>query len=176
MWVGVAEAERQLSAIDVDKLAMSETPNADLRKNAPDFQSAYLALLAVIQPKIDDSMNPTTVSTTVLTNMPAHSDPSVQSNKRLSETTVDPSTSKRPKPSSNQMPSSNPRTPEQPTVLPNPGYSGDSILSGASNESADEELSRKFLETFVDATLACLDDNFIELTWPKNARMRLGVG
>ena len=125
---------------------MSETPKADLRKNAPDFQLAYLALLAVIQPKVDDSTNVTTLS--ALNNMPTHFDPSISSSKRPSEITVDPGSSKRPKPSSNQTPSSNPRTPDQPTVLPNPNYSGDSILSGASNESADEELSKKFLKSF----------------------------
>jgi hypothetical protein len=176
MWVGVAEAERQLSAIDVDKLAMSETLNADLRKNAPDFQFAYLALLAVIQPKVDDSMDPTIIPSAALANIPAHSDPSTPSNKRLSETTVDPSASKRPKSSSNQMPSSNPRTPDQSAVLPNPDYSGDSILSGASNESADEELSRRFLEAFVDATMACLENDFMQLRWSKSGPMRVGFG
>ena len=119
-------------------------------------------------------MNPTTIPTAALTNTPAHSDPSVPSNKRPSEITVDPGTSKRPKPSSNQTPSSNPRTPDQPTVLPNPNYSGDSILSGASNESADEELSRSFLKAFVDATLACLEDDFMELRWSKSGTMRIG--
>jgi hypothetical protein len=170
----VAEAERQLLVIEVDKLITSTTPSVDLKRSAPEFQFAYLALLAVIQPKVDGSMNPTTIPTAALATL-ACSDPSVPSNKRPSEITADPGPSKRPKPSSDQIPS-NPRTPDQPTVLPNPNYSGDSILSGDSNESADEELSRSFLKAFVDATLACLEDDFMELRWSKSGPTRIGVG
>jgi hypothetical protein len=157
--------------IEVDKLARSETPKADLRKNASDFQLAYFALLAMIQPKVDDSTNVTALSTVALNNAPTHFDPSISPSKCPSETTVDPGSSKRSKPSSNQMSPSNPRTPDQPTVLPNSNYSGDSVLNGASNESADEELSKSFLKAFVDSTFACLDDDFAQLTWPKSGKM-----
>jgi hypothetical protein len=147
-----------------------------LKRSAPEFQFAYLALLAVIQPKVDGSMDSVTTPTAALAHTPTCSDPSVPSNKRPSEITVDPNPSKRPKQSSNEMLSSNPRTPDQPTVLPSPNYSGDSILSGGSNESADEELSRSFLKAFVDGTLACLEDDFMELRWSKSGPTRIGVG
>lgn len=142
---GVAEAERQLSVIEVHKLTNSMTPKSDLRKNAPDFQFAYLALLAVISPKLDGSTNPTN---TILTNMSVPANSSVLSAKCPSDIPVDPGSSKRPKSASNQAPSKYPATPDQPTVLPNPNYSGDSNLSGASNESGDEELSKEFFKSF----------------------------
>jgi hypothetical protein len=145
------------------------TPKSDLKRSAPEFQFAYLALLAVISPKVDGSTNPNV--TTAAISASSHFNSSVLSNKRPSEITVDPGSSKRPKP-----PSTDPQTPDQPTVLPNPSYSDDSVLSGASNESTDEELSRRFLESFVDAVLACMEDDFMELRWSKSGPTRLGFG
>jgi hypothetical protein len=59
-------------------------------------------------------------------------------------------------------------TPNQPTVVPNPNYSGSTDSSGDSIESTDEELTRALLRSFLDDARGFLRINFRILDWTKS--------
>jgi hypothetical protein len=165
----------ELTLITPDAL-MSNSEGEDIADQAPTFTLFYEQLRSLIGDNAPQETKlglPTEQLPLAATEPPGianipPSSPSTSKKRHNSLTiTTSGSTKVRPQSTSEQ---NVPHTPDQPTIPPNPGHSGDSI------ESTDEVNTRDMIQAFLRTTLYNLGREFRQLSWPSYAQQcRLNI-
>jgi len=161
--LGVDDGKEQLSSIRVSDLVNDIFAEDTIGDRAPHFAASFRGILALVQntKTSDDATKPSSVPLTT-------SNPSKATQKRAADDTAGEKDAKRTKVLPDESLPKGPRTPDQPTVLPNPNYSGSTDSSGGSLESTDEELTKALIRSFLDDARGFLRLDFRVLDWTKS--------
>jgi len=161
--LGVDDGKEQLSSIHVSDLVNDIFAEDTIGDRAPQFDATFRGILALVQnaKTSDDATRPSSVSPTTPT-------PSKATQKRAAEDAAGEKDAKRTKVHPDESTSKGPRTPDQPTIPPNPNYSGSTDSSGGSLESTDEELTKALIRSFLDDARGFLRLDFRVLDWTKS--------
>ena len=153
--LGVKDGSDQLRKHDIALLVRNKNAGNVIR-DLQDFKNTYRSIIRLVQNKNEPQQ--TTTTPNISTNIESSSSPSiaVTSQKRPLDDPSNPPSIKRQRPDPR-------KTPDQPTVLPNPYNSGDTNVSGRSDEATDEEATRELITTFVTDATDCLMQDFRDL-------------
>jgi hypothetical protein len=146
---------------EIDKLTL-DTNAEDALCDVRNFQNTYSSLLSLVQRKVEDTQN--TISS--LSSSIPHL--ILATRKRPLEPSSNHPSSKRPKIVPAPLATSSPKTPDQQTTLPDPSYTGNTDISGKSEEATDEEATRVFIATFMREAARCLMAEFRDINWSKS--------
>jgi hypothetical protein len=173
--IGVEDLVRHLTSITLEMLKGPDFED-DIERNAPKFESFFerLSLLLSDNVGLDEmplSMNETPLKVDAPVSSPARDSPNAppsasKSRKRPISLTLASSIAKVRRTSSKDDDA--PQTPDQIVIPKNPAFSGDS------NESTEEDNTKRMIGTLIDDTLRALRD-FTRLPWPRyaqNSRLR----
>ena len=169
--IGVHSGVEQLSAIEISDLITNKVDEDDFFIKTPYFQNTYTTLCDLVRSKKSDSAKAKRIFTSPAST-PAQG--SIVLKKRQTTSTSDQRPRKRsksPRKQPQNSSSTEPTTPDQPAVVPNPN------LSGGTNESTDEELTRDFIKSFLLDTRRCLSKDFRSFAWSRSdveAQLALG--
>ena len=158
--LGIKDASDQLRKHDIALLARNKNSDNVIR-DLQDFKNTYRSIIRLVQNKNEPQQATTTPN--ISTNVESSSSQSIArtSQKRPLDDLSSPSSIKRQRPDPS-------KTPDQVTVLPNPYNSGDTNVSGRSDEATDEEATRELITTFVTDATGCLMQDFRDLAWSKS--------
>ena len=178
--LGVETLSREVTAITAEALKAAED-DEDIDERAPHFGLFFTQLRRLLcdnAPPQEELIS----STSELTLTAPESAPSNQTGaqytsdsisftsiekKRPNSLTISPPSAKKLRPTVSE---NTPQTPDQPTVSPNPTYSGDS------RESVDEDNTKQMIRTFIRTTFYHLGRDFRRISWPSYAqKCRLDV-
>jgi len=152
----VEDGVRQLTSVDVRKLASNELNSKTIRKSAPQFEAAF--------GKIVNLMNVQEFRKSKKREAVRQQASQSQGSFRSTETTK-----KRP-PQSPSQPESSKRTrteaPDRSTFPIDPKFSTSTDGSGATDELKDEERTKILMNTFLTSSMMVLED-FLQIIWPR---------
>jgi hypothetical protein len=158
--LGVENGKEQLRSINISDIVGDIYAEDTIADKAPYFHSTLGAIVSLVENSgtNTDGTKPSPISGRT----------SSTAEKRPAEDgTVEEST-KRTKVLHKSSSPKGAHTPDQPTVVPNPNYSGSTNSSGESIESTDEELTRTLLRNFLDDARSFLRLEFRVLDWTKS--------
>lgn len=160
--LGVEDGKEQLSSVNVSDLVNDIFAEDAIGDNAPQFDATFRAILSLVQncKASNDVTKPSPIS--IIT-----SNPSKTTQKRSGEDATSEKGAKRTKVLSDGSSPKGSHTPDQPTVVPNPNYTGATDSSGESIESTDEELTKALIRSFLDDARGFLRLDFRVLDWTK---------
>jgi hypothetical protein len=159
-YLGVENGKEQLGSINISDIVDDIFAEDTIADKAPYFHSTLGAIVNLVQ---NSRTNADGTKTSPI------SDPTSSSAvKRPAEVGMVEESTKRTKVLHKSSSPKGAHTPDQPTVVPNPNYSGSTDSSGESIESTDEELTRTLLRNFLDDARVFLRLEFRILDWTKS--------
>jgi len=160
---------KQLSSVEVTDLEEEkvdmETVNLEL---APQFSSTFESLVTVRA--IEERKKRAKEEREAKQSHSEATSSVDQSRKRPPQSPIAEQFSKRTRAGTPLVDVPSPKTPERPTVVPDPNYTGNTVESGASTRSKDEENTKVLVNTFIADTMRLLGSAFCNVKWQQSGR------